>query len=199
MPRGVYPRQPKPLADRFWSKVVGTDDPDACWGWAGATNNHGYGIVNVGGPRHDRALAHRLSWVLHVGAIPTGACVLHRCDRPACTNPRHLFLGTQLDNVADMDAKGRRRNAPSFGGRNGARLRPDRLARGEGHGSHTHPERWARGEQNGLARLDADAVRAVRAEYAAGSASMKAIAARYGVHPDTIRSVVRRETWTHVD
>jgi hypothetical protein len=26
-----------------------------------------------------------------------------------CINPDHLFIGTQLDNIADMDAKGRRR------------------------------------------------------------------------------------------
>jgi predicted amino acid dehydrogenase len=33
--------------------------------------------------------------------------VLHRCDTPRCCNPAHLFLGTQLDNIADATAKGR--------------------------------------------------------------------------------------------
>ncbi len=42
-------------------------------------------------------------------------CVLHRCDRPACCNPDHLFLGTKADNNADMIAKGRDRQRPLLG------------------------------------------------------------------------------------
>jgi hypothetical protein len=36
-------------------------------------------------------------------------CICHKCDVRNCINPDHLFIGTQLDNIADMDAKGRRR------------------------------------------------------------------------------------------
>jgi HNH endonuclease len=46
-------------------------------------------------------------WKLAYGKIPTGLCVLHKCDVRACVNPEHLFLGTQNDNVQDCKNKGR--------------------------------------------------------------------------------------------
>lgn len=36
-------------------------------------------------------------------------CICHRCDVPTCVNPDHLFVGTQRENMADRDAKGRGR------------------------------------------------------------------------------------------
>jgi len=51
-------------------------------------------------------LVHRLVWMLFNGD-PGEMHVLHRCDMPACCNPEHLFLGTHLDNMRDMDEKNR--------------------------------------------------------------------------------------------
>lgn len=94
--------RPKPLAERFWPKVRKSD---GCWEWTAAKNACGYGVVacRPGRPR----LAHRVAWGLVYGEVDTSACVLHRCDNPSCVRPDHLFLGTQLDNVADMNAKKR--------------------------------------------------------------------------------------------
>lgn len=86
---------------RFWDKV---DKSGSCWLWTGSNKPRGYGQIKVEGKT---IFAHRLSWELAYGPIPEGLYVCHRCDVPACVRPDHLFLGTQTDNMADRDAKGR--------------------------------------------------------------------------------------------
>jgi hypothetical protein len=76
-----------------------------CWLWMCSLNAAGYGQLG-------KRLAHRVSWEVHVGAIPCGLCVLHKCDTPPCVNPDHLWLGTYADNGADMARKGRRQSGP---------------------------------------------------------------------------------------
>lgn len=89
---------------RFFSYAKKTS---ACWLWQRSTDTHGYGQFYIGKKKH---VAHRFSWTVMRGAIPSGLCVLHRCDNPPCVNPQHLFLGTQADNIHDMLAKGRMRS-----------------------------------------------------------------------------------------
>lgn len=105
------------IEDRFWNHI-GNKTERGCILWNGKKMPHsptsygGYGLIGGSkkkGKRQGDFLAHRLSFELMVGPIPSGLCVLHRCDNPPCINPVHLFLGTRQDNVADCVSKGRNR------------------------------------------------------------------------------------------
>ena len=91
---------------RLKSKLVRS--ADGCLEWTGATLAFGHGHMGRGSRGAGFESTHRVAWMLEHGAIPDGMQVLHRCDNPPCCNVDHLFLGTQLDNMRDMDAKGRR-------------------------------------------------------------------------------------------
>ena len=86
------------VSEKFHLYAVIPDHPDSCWGWRGFTDRDGYGKMRVG---VTNSSAHRVSWTLHVGPIPQGKMVLHRCNNEPCSNPRHLYLGDHLDNMAD--------------------------------------------------------------------------------------------------
>ncbi len=93
------------LAASFYSKVEKSKKAKDCWKWLAAKSKFGYGKIRRPGGEDDTA--HRVSWELHNGPIPEGQCVLHKCDNPSCTNPKHLFLGDTQDNKDDCVAKGR--------------------------------------------------------------------------------------------
>jgi hypothetical protein len=92
-------------AVQFWVRIDKSAGPKGCWPCIGATIN-GYGAIHHNGFN----LAHRFAFFLNKGKIPAGKCVLHKCDNPPCCNPRHLFLGSNADNVKDSMAKGRHIN-----------------------------------------------------------------------------------------
>ena len=99
-------RKTRPLLDRFQEKYV-CNLETGCWEWVGSKKHNGYGQINLGGRGKGMARAHRVSYELLVGPIHNGLHVLHECDNPKCVNPKHLFLGTNADNMKDKIAKGR--------------------------------------------------------------------------------------------
>jgi len=155
------------LEERFWSKVRKTDAAEGCWEWSASKTKLGYGQFRVGGRKGEMLKAHRVSYDLYCGEIGD-LCVLHRCDNRACVRPDHLFLGTQLDNIADREAKGR----------GGQQLR--------------------RGEGNGRAKLTSEQVLHIRDRYAVGGVSMGKMAGEFGVSKALISDILRRKTWVHL-
>ena len=86
-----------PLLERFWSKVDTSGD---CWLWVGGTSDTGYGSFGckVDGERVSMN-AHRFSWELEHGPVPSGLELDHLCRVRRCVKPAHLEPVTHRENV----------------------------------------------------------------------------------------------------
>lgn len=94
-------RPKQSISERFFSKVE--KRRSGCWEWTACHLPNGYGAFQLNGKEG----AHRVSWRIHFGDIPSGLFVCHRCDNKRCVNPEHLFLGSPSDNMVDKVSKGR--------------------------------------------------------------------------------------------
>jgi hypothetical protein len=153
---------------RFWSKVDVQPLAHKCWEWRAGLFDNGYGQFKVDG---QSTQAHRFAFAyFNGGGLEAWAHICHQCDNRKCCNPRHLFGGSARDNVYDAMGKGRR----------------DEAVKGK------------RGERCNFAKLTADKVRDIRAEYAKGHATYRIIANRYGVTEGLIGQIVKRKVWNHI-
>ena len=103
--RGYY--YPMSLKERmvFW-KYVDSTPLGACWAWKGGRSKKGYGQFKISGVTY---LAHRVMYEYYNGVVACAdVCILHMCDNPECVNPGHLRAGSRIENIRDMDNKGRR-------------------------------------------------------------------------------------------
>lgn len=89
---------------RFWKNVQILGE-DSCWEWQKLITNGGYGRFSI---RGWQCLSHRFAYWCCYGVFPDKLKVCHSCDNPKCCNPKHLWLGTQKDNVKDSLQKNRR-------------------------------------------------------------------------------------------
>lgn len=150
---------------RFWAKVdIGGNEE--CWCWLGCTDRNGYGRSRFRGSTSEGA--HRIAWILTYGEIPDGLCVCHTCDNPGCVNPKHLFVGTHADNMADMVRKGR-----------------------AGRGGYYHG-----GSNNSkLSKVEVLEIRRLRRET---SLTLREIGEMFGVLATTIYNVVSGKSWKDI-
>ena len=209
-------RQPN-RPEAIWKQVTNYGDPDKCWEWKGYVGTSGYGRITI---NYKDELVHRIAFQLSRGDVPFGLFVCHECDNKICCNPNHLWLGTAVDNNLDCVSKGRKvcgdqhwtRVYPekvARGNKNGARLHPEKLSRGDQHwtrlypdlvargkrsGQHTHPERTARGERNGNAKLTKDQIFEIFAYHKLGW-SQKQLAEHFGVLQANISRILRGVLW----
>lgn len=153
-----------PLAVRLEARIE-YEPNTGCWLWTGALGRHGYGSINAGG--QCSMLAHRAAYKVWRGDVPAHLHVCHKCDTPACVNPAHLFLGTNADNVADRQRKGR-----SSGGS-------------------------FKGAAHRCARLDPEDVRRIRQLGAARALPQKLIAAQYGISQTHVSNILNGKAWSH--
>lgn len=99
---------------RFWAK--GRRASSGCLEWTAGRDKDGYGKFCIELPRKDgkqqqkHIQAHRLSLELTRGSPLLELRALHHCDNPCCFEPTHLYAGTQKQNRADADRRGRSRN-----------------------------------------------------------------------------------------
>lgn len=152
----------KSVKDRLLSKIQVSSS--GCWIWVGAKSSRGYGAISLSGKM---VQAHRASYSVFNGEIPGGMCVCHTCDTPACINPKHLFLGTHKENMADAVSKGR-----------------------------IHKPKDQQGSGNNNAKYSMEFAESVRRYYEENKPSFSKLASRFGIKSKGHAAmIVKNEIW----
>lgn len=90
--------------ERFESFYI-PEPNSGCWLWLGFLKPHsGHGTF-WDSLRRRMIGAHVAAWRFYRGQKSKRLRVLHTCDVACCVNPDHLYLGTQLDNIRDREAR----------------------------------------------------------------------------------------------
>ena len=101
-PESQRPRRHGTPIERFW-RHVSRRSTNECWEWKAFRDKDGYGKFRLG---RSNVAAHRFSYQVVFGKICGNEQVLHSCNNPPCVNPRHLKIGTHLENMQDRREAG---------------------------------------------------------------------------------------------
>lgn len=90
------------LRERLLGRAIINQDT-GCWEWTGVKTSRGYASVMVNYVQHT---AHRVSYEMLVGPIPTGLVLDHLCRVRHCINPAHLEPVTVRENTLRSPIRG---------------------------------------------------------------------------------------------
>lgn len=158
--------------DKVYNRImsrVGPEDDIGCRDWTGPISRlWGYGVTTLDNKSHNASRAvYKVYNNLDLGSK---IVVCHKCDRPSCCNPEHLFHGTQGDNVRDCRNKNRNRGPLVCEYKN-------------------HP-RFS-------AKVNPAKVRHIRTLWKLGMQQTK-IAKIFDIHSSQVSRIVREEDWKHI-
>lgn len=82
-------------SERFWHNVH-HEALTGCWLWGGYLSDDGYSKFFLA---KKYRFGHRVSYLVHVGEIPIGLVIDHKCRNRSCVNPDHLEPVTNDENM----------------------------------------------------------------------------------------------------
>lgn len=198
----TWSRRRRPAAERFWEKVDKNGpvpvvpELGRCWTWTASKDSQGYGQFGTGEGKKV-IKAYRWAWENDGGEHVPRMHLDHLCRNPTCVRPSHLELVTHRENLmrgSTIPAI----NAAKTHCPRGHEYSPDNVYL-DPRRNHRHCRLCLKLNQ----RIDPDNPRVVyisestkseiRARYAAGGVTYKALGEQFGIHMMTVGKIIRND------